>query len=474
MEITPILLCGGSGTRLWPVSRRSYPKQFAPLLGPESLFQTTVRRVSGDGFAAPVIVTAEPFRFIVAEQLAQIERAASGLLLEPDPRNTAPAILAAALLVARTQPDALLLVAPSDHMIGDTESFQATIRKGLAAAEAGQIVTFGVPPTAPETGFGYLEIAPDADLASAEALPLKRFTEKPDPETAEQMVATGHFLWNAGLFLARADVLIGAFEAAAPEVIAPVTAALEAAEEDLGFTRLAEKPWAAVPDISIDYAVMEKAPNLSVVPFDGSWSDLGGWRSVWAEAGADAAGNVVGDQATAIDCTDTLLRAEGEGMEIVGIGLEGIVAVAMPDAVLVAQKSRGQDVKTAVAALKAKGAPQATEFPRVHRPWGWFDTLVAGPRFKVKRITVHPGGVMSLQSHHHRAEHWIVVEGTAEVTVGDETKLISENESIYVPIGAKHRLRNPGKLPVVLIEVQTGGYLGEDDITRYEDAYSRR
>ncbi len=468
--ITPILLCGGSGTRLWPLSRRSYPKQFVPLTGEETLFQQAARRLSGTGFAAPVAITASDFRFIVTEQLQQIGIDPGAILLEPEGRNTAPAVLAAALHVARTDPATLMLVAPADHVIPDASAFRAAVARGVPAAEGGSLVTFGITPDRPETGYGWLELvaAPGED-----PVPLTRFVEKPARDAAEAMLAAGNYLWNAGIFLFRADALIAAFERHAPELLGPVGEAVEKAQPDLGFLRLDADAWARAEDISIDYAVMEKADNLVAVPFSAGWSDLGGWDAVWRESPRDAAGNALSEGASAIDCTNSLLRAEGEHLELVGIGLENIVAVAMNDAVLVADRRRAQDVKRAVALLRKKGARQATEFPRDHRPWGWFESLALGERFQVKRISVHPGAALSLQSHVHRSEHWIVVAGTARVTINDEVRLVTENQSVYIPVGAKHRLENPGKVPLVLIEVQTGAYLGEDDIVRYEDIYAR-
>ncbi|QIZ82660.1 mannose-1-phosphate guanylyltransferase (GDP) [Thalassovita gelatinovora] len=471
--ITPILLCGGSGTRLWPLSRKSYPKQFARLMGEESLFQASARRLAGDGFAAPVVLTGDPFRFIVTEQLAQIEMAPSGILIEPEGRNTAPAILAAALWLAASAPKALMLVAPSDHVIPDAAAFRAAVRAAVPRAEAGDLVTFGIAPTRAETGYGYLELAAGSDASAAEPQSLARFVEKPDAGRAAEMLAAGNFLWNAGIFLFTAEAIIAAYRSHAPAMVAAVEQALAGADADLGFTRLDPGAWTGADDISIDYAIMEKARNLAVMPFGAGWSDLGGWDAVWLESGPDAAGNVCSDQATAIDCRDTLLRSESEALELVGIGLEDVIAVAMPDAVLVAHKSEAQRVKEAVAALKAKSARQAVEFPKDHRPWGWFESLVIGDRFQVKRIHVLPGASLSLQSHHHRSEHWIVVEGTANITIDDEVRLVTENQSVYIPLGAVHRMHNPGKVPMVLIEVQTGAYLGEDDIIRYEDAYAR-
>ncbi|GGX70222.1 mannose-1-phosphate guanylyltransferase/mannose-6-phosphate isomerase [Tateyamaria omphalii] len=468
MPITPVLLCGGSGTRLWPLSRKSYPKQFASILGGETLFQASARRLGG--FESPVIITASDFRFIVVEQLAAVGIDPATVLIEPEGRNTAPAVLAAALHLHAEDPDAMMLVCPSDHMIPGDAEFCAAVEAGVPAAESGQLVTFGIQPSYPETGYGYLELeAPATDAPAA----LVRFVEKPNAETAAELVASGRHMWNAGIFLFRASDIIDAFKAHAPNLVAPVTDAVANAIPDLGFLRLAVEPWSKVEDISVDYAVMERASNLSVVPYSGAWSDLGGWDAVLRASNRDSDGTATSGNATAIDCSETLLRSEHDGLELVGIGLENVIAVAMPDAVLVADASRAQDVKGAVAKLKARGAGQAEHFPKDHRPWGWFESLVIGDRFQVKRIVVHPGASLSLQSHHHRAEHWIVVEGTARVTVDDSVTLVTENESVYIPLGAKHRMENPGQVPMVLIEVQTGTYLGEDDIIRYEDVYAR-
>ncbi|MFN3524762.1 MAG: mannose-1-phosphate guanylyltransferase/mannose-6-phosphate isomerase [Paracoccus sp. (in: a-proteobacteria)] len=470
VQITPVLMAGGSGTRLWPVSRKSFPKQFAQLIGDETLFQASARRLSGPGFAAPVVMTNSDFRFIVAEQLEQAGISPGAIVIEPAGRNTAPAILAAALMAE--DPASLLLVAPSDHVIPDAAAFARAVEEGAAAARAGRIVTFGITPDRPETGYGYLELASEGEGPQ----PLARFVEKPDADRAAQMLAAGTFLWNAGIFLFRADAMIAAFRAHAPDYLEPVQAAIDGAQRDLGFLRLARGPWLGLADDSIDYAVMEKADNLSVVRFSDRWSDLGGWDAVWRE-GLDRVpsdtGVVTDANSTAIDCQGVLLRSDSDDLQVVGIGLTDIMVVATSDAVLVADKSRAQDVRQAVSALKARGCKQAESFPRDHRPWGWFETLALADRFQVKRIVVKPGAALSLQSHVHRSEHWIVVSGTARVTVDQTVTLVTENQSIYVPLGAIHRMENPGKVPMVLIEVQTGSYLGEDDIIRYEDVYSR-
>ncbi|MBF9058017.1 mannose-1-phosphate guanylyltransferase/mannose-6-phosphate isomerase [Rhodobacterales bacterium HKCCSP123] len=469
VSITPIILCGGSGTRLWPLSRRSYPKQFSALVGEGTLFQASVRRVARRGYRKPVVVTASDFRFIVTQQMAEAGVDPAAVLLEPEPRNTAPAILAAVLHIVETDPGALVLVTPSDHVVGDGDAFDAAVMAGTGAAREGQIVTFGIRPDRPETGYGYLEI----EHGGGGPLPLSRFVEKPDRTRAEAMRADGRYLWNAGLFLARADTLIEAFQTHAPAVFDAVRRSVAEARADLGFRRLDPVAWSEAEDISIDYAVMERAEGLSVVPFDGGWSDLGGWEGVWREMPRDGDGVATRGPVRALDCRNTLLRAEAEGQVLVGLGLENMIAVAMPDAVLVAPLDRAQELRRAVASLKEEGARQATEFPKDHRPWGWFESLVLGDRFQVKRIQVNPGAAMSLQSHHHRAEHWIVVQGTAKVTLGDDVTLVAENQSVYIPLGTVHRLENPGKVPMVLIEVQTGAYLGEDDIIRYEDGYGR-
>ena len=469
-KIHPVILCGGAGTRLWPLSRKSYPKQFARILGERSLFQNTVARLRGEAFADPVLLTNAAFRFIATQQLSEIGGAAGRVLIEPEARNTAPAVLAAAIAL-EAEPEALMLVAPSDHVIGDDAAFRAAVAAGARAAAGGALVTFGILPDRPETGYGYLELA-EAPQGNG-ALPLERFVEKPGAEAAAEMIATGRFLWNAGVFLFSVRAILDAYRRHAPDMIEPVRRAVETGREDLSFFRLDEEAWAGAREDSIDYAVMEKAENLAVVPFDGGWNDLGSWGAVWRETGPDARGVAMAGEASAIDCKNTLLRAETEGLRLVGIGLDNIVAIAMRDAVLVADMGDSQRVREAVAALKAEGAAQAEDFPRFHRPWGWYETLSLGPRFQVKMIMVRPGAKLSLQSHVHRAEHWVVVAGAARVTVGDEVRLLTENESVYVPLGAVHRLENPGKLPLRLIEVQSGAYLGEDDITRYEDVYAR-
>jgi len=471
--IYPVILCGGAGTRLWPLSRKAYPKQFAHLMDETSLFQRAAGIARGDGFASPAIVTGDPFRFIVSEQLEAVGQTPSAILIEPEGRNTAPAILAAALVLQTQAPEALMLVLPSDHLIPDDAAFRAAVHAAREAAIAGSLVTFGIEPTRAETGYGYLELGDPSARAATRPQPLVRFVEKPDAARAQAMLASGQYLWNAGIFLFSAAAIVEAYRVHAPDMLAAVSEAVGAGSADLGFTRLGAEAWGQAASISVDYAIMEKADNLVVMPFSAGWSDLGDWKSVWSESGPDDAGNVVSAGATAIDCTGSLLRSEAGSLEVVGIGLEDMIVVAMPDAVLVAPRTASQRVGEAVAALKSRSIKQADTMSSDKRPWGWFESLAVGDRFQVKRIVVKPGQALSLQSHHHRAEHWIVVAGTAKVTIGEEVQLVTANQSVYVPLGATHRLENPGKIPVEMIEVQTGSYLGEDDIVRYEDRYAR-
>lgn len=470
--IIPTILAGGSGTRLWPLSRKAYPKQFTELVGDESLFQATARRLSGPEFSAPTILTNADFRFIVAEQLDHIGVTADHIMIEPEGRNTGPAILAAALAHEAT-PNAILLVAPSDQLIKDDAAFADAVKVGTQAARKGKLVTFGIRPTRPETGYGYLELPEPVTDYTPIARPLKSFVEKPDQTRAQEMCDAKRYMWNAGIFMFRVSSILEAFEVLAPRLIMPCRAALAAAKPDLCFTRLAADAWTRCEDISIDYAVMEAADALTVIPMDAGWSDMGSWRSVLCESTRDENGNALSKTATAIDCVETQLRSEDENIQIVGIGLDGITAVATGDAILVARTEDSARVKEALETLKAKGVKQAEDFNRCHRPWGYYETLSLGHRFQVKRIMVKPGAALSLQSHVHRAEHWVVVEGSASVTVDEDVCLISENQSVYIPLGAVHRLENPGKVPLHLIEVQSGAYLGEDDIVRYEDVYAR-
>lgn len=486
--IHPVVLCGGSGTRLWPLSRKAFPKQFAPLLGPESLFQASLRRLSGPGFAPPLVLSHADFRFLAAEQAAAAGVQAATILLEPEARNTAPAILCAAFhLEAAGEGEALMLVAPSDHVIADVPAFLAAVEAGIPAAEAGRLVAFGIRPDRAETGYGYLEIGeagadPGAIPGSAPAavpvaIPVIRFVEKPDAARAEAMLAAGRFLWNAGIFLFRVRNIIAAFESLAPEMVAPCRAAVAGARPDLGFLRLDAAAFAGAPADSIDYAIMERAaegaPGVATVPTACGWSDLGSWDAVWRAMGPDAEGVATSGPVTRLGCRNALLRSEEAGLQLVGVNLEDIAVIAMRDAVLVADMADLQAVKQVVERLKAEGVAAAEALPRFYRPWGWYETLALADRFQVKQIMVPPGKKLSLQSHVHRAEHWIVVRGTARVTIDDRVQLVTENQSAYIPLGAVHRLENPGKVDLHLIEVQTGAYLGEDDIIRYEDIYNR-
>lgn len=468
--IYPVILCGGSGTRLWPVSRKAYPKQFAPLIGEDSLYQMTLKRLSGPDFAVPVIMTGDDFRFMAMEQATDIGLTDAKVYIEPTARDTAPAILTAALLL-KDEPDAMMLVAPSDHVIADAPAFVDCVKAAARAAETGALVTFGVQPDRPETGYGYLELSETPNGGGA--VTLKSFREKPDEATAQQMLDAGNYLWNAGIFLFKVSDILAAFEAHAPGLMSPCQDAIANSTQDLGFCRLGADDYAKAEAISFDYAIMEKAETVMTVPMASAWSDLGSWDSLWQAQGPDENGVSTSGAVTQIDCKNSYLRSEDDNIQLVGLGLDGIVAVAMRDAILVADKSRGQDVKAVVSALRANSVAQADDYPRFHRPWGWYETLCLDTRFQVKRIMVKPGGVLSLQSHHHRSEHWIVVRGTAEVTIGDEVKLVTENQGVYIPLGTVHRMANPGKLPMYLIEVQTGSYLGEDDIVRYEDIYDR-
>ena len=444
-------------------------------LVPQKLSQAIrapVLRVSGQEFSAAIVIANSDFRFIVQDQLAAIDKTERAVLIEPDARNTAPAVLAVTLYAHEVQPDAVLLVAPSGHVVPCAAAFVDAMQTDLAAVDQGRLVTFGIQPTYAETGYGYLELAHEM-TGGAGAVALSRFVEKPDATRAQQMEESGRSLWNSGSFLFRAAEIIAAFRQHMPVMLERITLAVEQAQEDIGFLRLAPALWSQIDDISIDHAVSEKADNLSVVRFGTGWSDRGGWDAVWREWVQDAERMLTSGNSTAIDCQDSLLCADSEDLALLGIGLKDIVVVAMDDAVLVADKSRAQDVKLAVNVLKKKGAKQATDLPKDHRPWGWFESLAVGPRFQVKRILVHPGAALSLQSHLHQSEHWIVVHGTAGVTVGEETRLVTENQFIYVPLGAVHPTENPGKLPMVLIEVQAGSQVGEDDIVRCEDKYAR-
>ena len=472
--IFPVILCVVSGTRLWPLSRKAFPKQFSKFLGSQSLFQQAVSRLNGSQISNPIIVTGNEYRFIVKEQLQEINLEPKTIIIEPSAKNTAPAILAAALVIAENNIEDLMLVMPSDHIIPNKIAFNDAVSKALITAQQGNIVTFGIFPTQPETGYGYLELSENTDINADYPQKLDSFIEKPNLEKAIQLLLGGKHLWNAGIFLFKASTIIELFKKFEPELLEVVSKSIEMKTEDIGFTRLGTVEWEKAKSISIDYAIMEKAKSIYAMPYSFGWSDLGGWEAVWQESSQDANNNVISANVTAIDCKNSLLRTDGKGVELVGIGLENIIAIAMNDAVLITNKNEAQNVKNALEVLISKGASQATDFPFVRRPWGSFETIAAGKEFQVKRIIVKPGQSLSLQSHAKRAEHWIVVEGRAKVIIDNEVKFLEANESIYIPIGAKHRLENSEKNDVILIEVQTGSYLGEDDIIRYDDIYMRQ
>lgn len=466
--VHPFVLSGGSGTRLWPLSRGAYPKQFQPLAGDLSLLQQSALRVKAPAFAGCAVLCNNEHRFLVAEQLQQAGIDDATIVLEPVARNTAPAALTAALIAQGRDPEALVLLMPSDHVIADVAGFQASVAKGIDAAADGRIVTFGVKPDKPETGYGYIEIGSAKDSVHD----VSRFVEKPDRATAEAYLKAGNFLWNAGIFLFSARAMIAAFEAHAPATLGHCRAALEAAKVDLDFLRLDEASYAQCENLSIDYAIIEKSDAVACVPLESDWSDLGSWQALWDVGDKDDAGNVTKGDVVLHDTRGSFVHSP-EGMCLSLIGLDDVIAVATHDAILVARKDRAQDVKHVVDRLRQAGRTETELHKRVYRPWGWYEQRGEGSRFQVKYLMVKPGAKLSLQSHHHRAEHWVVVSGTAEVTVDDRTFLMTENESTYIPLGATHRLANPGKLPALLVEIQSGAYLGEDDIVRYEDDFNR-
>lgn len=479
-RIVPVVLSGGSGTRLWPVSREKHPKQLQPLLGGESLLQNTLRRLEGLPLGAPIVVSNQEYRFITAEQLRQLGLPKWALLLEPSGRNTAPALTAAALYATRDDADPVLLATPADHHVRNPAAFRDAVLRGLPEAEAGAVVTFGIVPDRPETGYGYIETRVGAgDTALGAPMDLLGFREKPDAATAQAYVAGGRHFWNSGIFMLRASVWLQAIGHFAPEILAACRRAVEAAQDDGDFVRLDAVAFALSPADSIDYAVMEKLPAAMdlgipgrVVPLDVGWSDVGAWDALWQAIDRDSDGNAVKGDVWLEDSHGNLVIAE-HGL-VACIGCEDMVVVETADAVLIAPKARTQEVKTIVGRLKAAGRNEADLHRKVHRPWGWYDSIDNGERFQVKRIVVRPGATLSLQMHHHRAEHWVVVRGTARVTRGTETLLLGENESTYIPLGVTHRLENPGQIPLEIIEVQSGSYLGEDDIVRFEDNYGRK
>ncbi|MGE5516822.1 MAG: mannose-1-phosphate guanylyltransferase/mannose-6-phosphate isomerase [Bacteroidota bacterium] len=470
-RITPVLLTGGAGTRLWPLSREHFPKQLLPLTGETSLFQDTVTRFTDSArFAAPIVVTNEALRFIVAEQMRVLGCAPQSVLLEPVARNTAPAVAAAALFAAQGDPDAVLLVAPSDHLIRDPEHFDALLDHAAAAARDGHLVTFAIQPSRAETGFGY--IRPGGRLHGHDAVrEVAAFVEKPDAATAQRFLDHGDYFWNSGMFMFSARTLVAELETWAPAVLDAVGRAVADGSADRDFFRLATESFAATPSISLDHAVMEHTKRAATIPCDLGWSDLGTWSELWAIADKDGDGNAVHGDVIVEQSRDCYVRSDGRLTALVGV--QNLVVVVTDDAVLVLDRAHAQDVKRLTDRLKQAGRSELSTHSRVYRPWGFYQSVHTGERFQVKRLTVNPGAQLSLQKHFNRAEHWVVVAGTALVTRDDETVIVRENESTYIPLGAVHRLENPGKVPLHLIEIQSGSYLGEDDIVRIKDTYGR-
>lgn len=467
MLIQPVILCGGSGTRLWPLSRKSFPKQFVPLVGGKSLLQLTLERVAqwgGQGAAQVTCVAADEHRFLVTEAM-QAAQVTGSIILEPIARNTAAAMALAALAVP---PEQLLLFCPADHHIPDAQAFAAMVGRGQAAAAQGAIVTFGVVPSFPSTAYGYIQQgAARADGSHGVA----RFIEKPQADAAQALILQGDVLWNAGIFLCQAGVLLAALQQHAPDILASCQQAMAGATQDQAFTRPDAQAFAACRAESVDYAVMEHHADVAVVPFSGAWSDVGSWNAVAELSAPDAQGNRVHGQAHTLHARNTFVHAPHR--PVVALGTQDLLVIDTPDAVLVVAASHAEQVKDVVNTLAQQGVAQASAHRHTARPWGAYDSVDSGERFQVKRISVKPGAQLSLQMHHHRAEHWIVVQGTAEVTCGDKTFLVTENQSTYIPLGTVHRLKNPGKTPLELIEVQSGSYLGEDDIVRLDDVYGR-
>lgn len=470
-RIHPVILSGGVGARLWPMSRAHYPKQLLPLVGPRSMIEETALRARGPQFANPVVICNETHRFLIAELLAQSGIAGAQIVLEPVGRNTAPAVAAAALLVAERDPNGLMLVLPSDHVVRDGDAFRAAVAMAADAAAAGWLVTFGITPDHPESAYGYIRAgAALPGLAGVNAI--DRFVEKPDLAAATAYLAEGTYSWNSGMFLFQAQTCLAEIERHEPSILEACRAAVAAARRDLDFLRLEESSFKRSPSISIDYAVMERTDRAAVVPADMGWNDVGAWTALWNIGDKDRNGNVLLGDVIAEDVHDAYIRSS-DGTLVAAVGIDDVVVVATDDAVLVTSRSTAQDVKLIVSRLRDTEREERLSHSRVYRPWGTYRTIDFGDRFRVKQITVKPGAILSLQYHHHRAEHWVVVEGTARVTCGDRTFLLQENESTFIPTGQKHRLENPGKVPLRIIEVQSGSYLGEDDIVRLEDLYGR-
>jgi mannose-1-phosphate guanylyltransferase/mannose-6-phosphate isomerase len=470
-DIHPVVLSGGSGTRLWPMSRRLLPKQFLPLLSERSMLQDTILRLAGlAGAAAPVVVSNNEHRFLVAEQLREIDVAPDAQILEPVGRNTAPAVAVAAMHVAAGDPDGVLLVLPADHLIREVTQFHAAIAEAAHLARSGALVTFGIQPSEPATGYGYIERGAPVS-GSNRGYRVTRFVEKPDHDTAVRLLESGRYSWNSGMFVLGARQYLDELGRHRPDILEASRRAWEKRATDLDFLRLDAAAFAACPSDSIDYAVMEKTDRAAVLPVDIGWSDVGSWTTLWEVGAKDLDGNVARGDVHLVEARDCYVRAESRMVSV--LGLRNAIVVETDDAVLVADQSKAQAVKDIVGHLDDSKRSEHVSHTRVYRPWGYYESIDAGERFQVKRIMVKPGAALSLQMHHHRAEHWIVVAGTAKVTRDDQVMLVSENESTFIPIGTKHRLENPGKLPLHLIEVQSGGYLGEDDIVRFEDLYRR-
>lgn len=471
MKIYPVILSGGSGTRLWPLSRAALPKQLISVVGQRTMLQDTVTRVNNwPQVMPPLFVCGNDHRFMVAEQMREIGVKPLGIMLEPMGKNTAPAVAAAAHLLAKRDPDAVMLVLPADHVINDVEAFRDAVSRASEAVAGGALATFGILPSTPETGYGYIRRGKQVD-GVGDAFVVDKFVEKPDLATAKAFLEEGSYSWNSGMFLFKATDYLEELNTHRPDIAVPVEQAVAKGYEDLDFCRLDQASFEATPSESIDYAVMEKTRKAVVVLADIGWSDVGSWSALWAVQESDGNGNVSRGDVLLQDVSNTLVRAESR--MVAALGVEDLIIVETDDAVLVAHKDKVQDVKKIVDSLKSSGRSEHLHHKRVFRPWGSYESVAEGERFQVKRIIVKPGEKLSLQMHHHRAEHWVVVSGTALVTRGEEVKLLSENESIYLPIGVTHRLENPGKLPLHLIEVQSGSYLGEDDIVRFEDIYKR-